>query len=74
MADLSVPFNINNHEVYSTASIGIACYPTDGQTINELFEKCGFSHVSRKIYWKKQLSVLFQGIECRGFRKPGYGK
>jgi diguanylate cyclase (GGDEF)-like protein len=38
MADLSTPFDINDREIYSTASIGIACYPTDGQTTNELIK------------------------------------
>ena len=38
MADLSKPFDINDREIYSTASIGIACYPTDGQTTNELIK------------------------------------
>lgn len=38
MADLSTPFNINDREVYSTASVGIACYPTDGQTTSELLK------------------------------------
>ena len=35
---LSTPFVINDREVYSTASIGIACYPTDGQTSHELLK------------------------------------
>ncbi|KAB2929916.1 MAG: EAL domain-containing protein [Candidatus Contendobacter sp.] len=38
MAEMSKPFNISDHEIYSTASIGIACYPTDGQTINDLLK------------------------------------
>ncbi|MFO1372143.1 MAG: EAL domain-containing protein [Candidatus Competibacteraceae bacterium] len=38
IADLSIPFNINDREIYSTASIGIACYPTDGKMINELLK------------------------------------
>ena len=38
MDDLSTPFDINDREIYSTASIGIACYPTDGQTTNELIK------------------------------------
>ncbi len=38
IADLSTPFDINDREIYSTASIGIACYPTDGQTTNELIK------------------------------------
>lgn len=38
MTDLSTPFNINGREIYSTASIGIACYPTDGQTASELLK------------------------------------
>ncbi len=38
IADLSKPFDINNYEIHSTASIGIACYPNDGQTANELLK------------------------------------
>ncbi|QQS53906.1 MAG: EAL domain-containing protein [Candidatus Competibacteraceae bacterium] len=38
MVDLSTPFDVNNRDIYSTASIGIACYPTDGQTTNELLK------------------------------------
>jgi len=38
MAELSKPFNISDREIYSTASIGIACYPNDGQTANELLK------------------------------------
>lgn len=38
MVELSRPFNINDREIYSTASIGIACYPNDGKTANELLK------------------------------------
>lgn len=38
MADLAIPFIIHGREIYSTASIGIACYPTDGETTNELIK------------------------------------
>ena len=36
--ELSAPFVIDDREIYSTASIGIACYPTDGQTSHELLK------------------------------------
>ena len=38
MTDLSIPFNIHDHQIYSTASVGIACYPNDGQTTDELLK------------------------------------
>lgn len=38
LAEFSMPFNINNREIFSTASIGIACYPSDGQTTDELIK------------------------------------
>ena len=38
ITELSMPFTINEREVYSTASVGIACYPDDGQTANELLK------------------------------------
>ncbi len=38
MTELSKPFHINDREIYSTASIGIACYPNDGQTTNDLLK------------------------------------
>ena len=37
-ADLARPLRINGREIYTTASIGIACYPTDGQTATELLK------------------------------------
>ncbi len=36
--ELSKPFVINDREIVSTASIGIACYPTDGSTATELLK------------------------------------
>ena len=35
---LSTPFAINGREIYSTASVGIACYPSDGASTNELLK------------------------------------
>lgn len=38
IAELSMPFTLNEREVYSTASVGIAFYPEDGQTTNDLLK------------------------------------
>ncbi|HCB14552.1 MAG TPA: PAS domain S-box protein, partial [Gammaproteobacteria bacterium] len=38
LAEFSMPFNINDREIFSTASIGIACYPSDGQATDELIK------------------------------------
>jgi len=34
----SRPFQVEDRHIYSTASIGIACYPTDGRTTGELLK------------------------------------
>jgi predicted signal transduction protein with EAL and GGDEF domain len=38
LATLSEPFRLDGHEVYMTASIGIALYPADGADINMLIK------------------------------------
>ncbi|MFD2112857.1 putative bifunctional diguanylate cyclase/phosphodiesterase [Thiorhodococcus fuscus] len=35
---LERPFQINDREIFTSASIGIACYPTDGETANDLLK------------------------------------
>jgi len=37
------PWNIENHEFYITASIGIATYPEDGQTEEEIIKNAGIA-------------------------------
>lgn len=36
LESLHLPFDLDGHEVHISASIGIAIYPTDGETIDEL--------------------------------------
>jgi diguanylate cyclase (GGDEF)-like protein/PAS domain S-box-containing protein len=36
LKSLQLPFDLDGHEVHISASIGIAIYPTDGETIEEL--------------------------------------
>ncbi|MCB0251663.1 MAG: GGDEF domain-containing protein, partial [Anaerolineae bacterium] len=67
MADLSVPFNINNHEVYSTASIGIACYPTDGQTINELLKNADSAMYHAKSIGKNNYQFYSKALNAAAF-------
>lgn len=67
MADLSVPFNINNHEVYSTASIGIACYPTDGQTINELLKNADSAMYHAKSIGKNNYQFYSKALNVAAF-------
>jgi len=33
---LSMPFHVADHELFVTASIGVACYPADGKNVEEL--------------------------------------
>jgi predicted signal transduction protein with EAL and GGDEF domain len=33
---LSLPFHVADHELFVTASIGVACYPSDGKNVEEL--------------------------------------
>jgi len=35
---LERPLQINDREIFTSASIGIACYPTDGETANDLLK------------------------------------
>ncbi|NEX21721.1 EAL domain-containing protein [Thiorhodococcus mannitoliphagus] len=38
LSELARPLRLNDREIITTASIGIACYPTDGETANELLK------------------------------------
>lgn len=38
MDDLALPFAVGDRQIYTSASVGIACYPDDGQTVNELLK------------------------------------
>ena len=67
MADLSIPFNINDHEVYSTASIGIACYPTDGQTINELLKNADSAMYHAKSIGKNNYQFYSKALNAAAF-------
>ena len=67
MADLSVPFNINGHEVYSTASVGISCYPTDGQTINELLKNADSAMYHAKSIGKNNYQFYSKALNAAAF-------
>ena len=67
MAELSIPFNINGHEVYSTASIGIACYPTDGQTINELLKNADSAMYHAKSVGKNNYQFYSKALNAAAF-------
>ena len=45
---LARPFHVADHELFVTASIGIACYPSDGKTVEELLRNADAAMYSAK--------------------------
>jgi diguanylate cyclase (GGDEF)-like protein/PAS domain S-box-containing protein len=66
IASLKQPFHINDHEIFSGISIGIALYPDDGDTLETLIK-----HADLAMYHAKDHG---QGSAKLAQRPPGGGK
>lgn len=56
---ISEPFQYNDHDYHATASIGVACYPKDATTLNDLFRLAEIALYRAKAYGKSKI-VFFQ--------------
>lgn len=61
IAALCEPISIKHHHIYSTASIGISCYPDDGGIAKNLLQKADIAMYTAKKSGKNQ---------CQRYSKP----
>ena len=64
MALLATPFDIEGHQIYCTASIGVALAPDDGTCAHELLQKTDTALFLAKGQGKNQCSFYDQGMEA----------
>lgn len=64
LALLAAPFDIGGHQIYCTASIGIALAPDDGHCAHELLQKTETALFLAKGQGKNQCRFYDQGIEA----------
>ena len=60
---LGAPFHIGGHELFVTASIGVACYPASGQDVDELLRNADAAMYRAKSAGRNSSSVFASGIE-----------
>ncbi len=61
----SEPFYIQNHEVFTTASIGVSVYPDNGLDIDELIRCADMAMYKAKENGKNQLEIYSAEIDSR---------
>ena len=68
LTEVSRPFQLNQHEVFLTASVGIAFCPRDAENVIDLIRKRRCRDVLLQAERWQHLRLLFAGDECRGGR------
>ncbi len=56
--ELSKPFSLDGHEIVITASIGIANYPSDGETLGELLKNADTAMYQAKNYGRNNYKMF----------------
>ncbi|WP_419884074.1 EAL domain-containing protein [Peribacillus sp. B-H-3] len=65
LKSLNEPFTLNHHEIYTTASIGIAIFPQDGSDIEELLKKADLAMYLAKETSKSNYQIYTKSIDSR---------
>ena len=64
---LGAPFHIGGHELFVTASIGVACYPANGQDVDELLRNADAAMYRAKSAGRNSSSVFASGLNDRAY-------
>jgi EAL domain-containing protein (putative c-di-GMP-specific phosphodiesterase class I) len=67
LAVLAAPFHIGEHELFVTASIGVACYPDNGQDVDELLRNADAAMYRAKSGGRNSSSVFASGLNERAY-------
>ena len=59
---LAAPFYIGEHELFVTASIGVACYPSNGQEVDELLRNADAAMYRAKSTGRNSSCVFASGL------------
>ena len=68
-AEISKPFNLDGHEVYITPSIGIALFPEDGATIDEVLKNADTAMYHAKAVGKNNFQFYADEMNARAVKR-----
>jgi diguanylate cyclase (GGDEF)-like protein/PAS domain S-box-containing protein len=71
--ELTEPFAIGDHSVFVTASIGIALFPNDGRSLEELFRHADQSMYQAKAQGRNRFSFYTASMEDHARRRLSLG-
>ncbi|MCW9023437.1 MAG: EAL domain-containing protein [Gammaproteobacteria bacterium] len=69
LSSLSVPFNINDHEIHITASIGISIYPNDSDDAETLLHNADIALYRAKESGKNNFQFFSESMTARVFER-----
>jgi predicted signal transduction protein with EAL and GGDEF domain len=64
---LALPFHVANHELFVTASIGVACYPSDGKSVEELLRNADAAMYRAKSEGRNSARVFASELNERAY-------
>ncbi len=71
---LNEPFNINDYQLYITASLGISVYPENGVTSLELLRNANLALLNAKKRGKNNYYILSQSSSIQSFKNYSIGR
>ncbi|MBU8880366.1 EAL domain-containing protein [Bacillus sp. FJAT-29790] len=74
MDRLKDPFLINGYELYVTASIGISCFPDDGEFSHELLRNADIALYKAEEYGKNTYKILSSSSSIEAFKTFSLGR
>lgn len=66
---INQPIILHDHSLYITASIGISCFPNDGDDGNMLVERAGIALIKGKAYGKNKYYLFTNSMDIESFKK-----
>jgi diguanylate cyclase (GGDEF)-like protein/PAS domain S-box-containing protein len=67
--EIAIPFNLDGHEVYVTPSIGIALFPDDGATVDEVLKNADTAMYHAKSVGKNNFQFYSDEMNARAVRR-----
>jgi diguanylate cyclase (GGDEF)-like protein/PAS domain S-box-containing protein len=69
IAQVKAPFVIDEHELYVTTSVGIAVYPDDGQTVEQLIKNADTAMYRAKDLGRNAYQLYTPAMNARSFER-----